>query len=313
MKTLEYYPSLRNARCLHGLLDHPSDRVRQEAGASFGSVRHEFLLGLRSRDPQVARHVRHWLEPVWAVLAFTDDELHPAEGQPAARRPAEPQEAAMPADLLGLLEDPDASPKAVQELMWGTDWQGVSAAERGRLRGVLLGHVDQLVREQAAWALAAWQDADGLLELLRDPDFCVRKAAMYNLGQLPPTPGLADLAWDHLHRRDTLGVHTTETLDTFVRHADPADAVRRLGWITGDHGRREGLRVDAVHHLAKLCAAEQVGQLAGQLLEPPAVTWALHIALLDGIVDLGLPTPDIGHLRAVDNLFVQEVVARCSG
>ena len=53
-----------------------------------------------------------------------------------------------------------------------------------------------------------------------------------------------------------------------------------------------------------------MGQLAGLLLEPPAVTWALHIALLDAIADLGLPTPDIGHLREVDNLHVQEAVAR---
>jgi hypothetical protein len=283
--------------------------VRQEAEASFGSVRYEFLLGLRSRDPQVARHVCCWLEPVWEILAFTDDELHPADGQPAATRHAEPEDAVTPPNLLGLLEDLDASPKVVQELMWGTDWQGV-AAERGRLRGVLLGHVDQFVRERAAWAFAAWGDVDGLLDLMRDPDFCVRKAAVYNLGQLQLTPGLADLAWDHLHRHDTLGVHATETLDTFVKHADPDDAVRRLGWIVGDHGRREGLRVTAVHHLAKLGAAEQVGQLACQLLEPPAVTWALHTAMLDAIVELSLPTPDIGHLREVDNLFVQEAVAR---
>ena len=44
--------------------------------------------------------------------------------------------------------------------------------------------------------------------------------------QFPPTPGIAEFAWDHLHRHDTLGVHATETLDTFVRHADPAEAVR---------------------------------------------------------------------------------------
>jgi hypothetical protein len=59
-----------------------------------------------------------------------------------------------------------------------------------------------------------------------------------------------------------------------------------------------------MHHRATLGAEDQVGQL----LEPLGVTWALHIALLDAIVELGLPTPDIGQLRQVDNLFVQEVV-----
>lgn len=312
VKTLEYYPSLGNARCLNGLLHHPADRVRQETRASFGGVRHEFLLGLRSRDPRIARHVRYWLEPVWEILALTDDELHPVEGRYTTTSPSEPQEAMMPADLLGPLKDPDASLKALQELMWRTDWQRVAAAERGRLRGLLLGHPDPLVRQEAAAAFADWQDAGGLLDLVRDPDFGVRKSAMYRLGMLSPRSGIAEFAWDHLHRRDTLGVHATETLDTFVRHADTADAIQRLGWIAGDHGRRENLRVASVYHLAKLGAAEQVGQLAGQLLEPPAVTWALHIALLDAVVDLGLPTPDIGHLQQVDNLHVQAAVARVS-
>ena len=57
--------------------------------------------------------------------------------------------------------------------------------------------------------------------------------------------------------------------NTFVRHADPTDAIRRLGWIAGDHGRRENVRVAAVHHMAKLGGGEQVGQLAGQLLVCP--------------------------------------------
>ena len=38
------------------------------------------------------------------------------------------------------------------------------------------------------------------------------------------------------------------------------------------------------------------------------MTWALHIALLDASVDLNLPLPEIGHLRNVDNLHVQEAV-----
>jgi hypothetical protein len=170
-----------------------------------------------------------------------------------------------------------------------------------------------LVREQAAWAFAAWQDTDGLLDLLQDADFCIRKSAMYNLGQLPPTPSIANLAWEHLHQHDTLGTHATETLATFVRHAEPADAIRQLSWVAGGHGRCEELRVAAVHHLIGLGAAEEVGQLAGLLREPPEVTWALHIALLEGVAQRALRTPDIGHLREVDNLHVQATVATAKG
>jgi HEAT repeat protein len=309
--TLEYYPSVCVVRRLHEMLGHDDEKVHEEAEDSFQSIRNEVLVRLRGRDRGVADHVRFWLRPVWDILAFGDEERLPdADADPPTRR-EERREAVPVPDLLALLADPDASPRLLERRLRENDWSLYQEDQRRLIRAVLLGHGDQLVREQAAWAFAAWRDVAGLLALIEDADFCVRKSAIYNLGRLPPKPGIAGVAWDHLHRHDTLGTHATETLDTFVRHADPADAVRRLGWIAGDHGRREGLRVAAVHHLARLGAVEQVGQLAGQLLEPPEVTWALHIALLDAIVDLDLPTPDIGQLRDVDNLFVQEAVARC--
>jgi hypothetical protein len=309
-KTLEYYPSLKTVRCLYRLLDHPAEKVRQEAEVSFADVRHEFLLGLRSRDPRVATHVRSWLKPVWDVLAFTEDEFRP--GDDPARTPSPPDlgEVLPLENLLGMLRDPDTSPKALRESLWRNDWRGYAADERTRLRAMLLEHPDPLVREEAAVACGAWQDADGLLALVRDADFGVRKTTMCRLIDLPPTPGVANLAWEHLHRPDALGFHARETLDTFVKHADPAVALRRLGWIAGDHGRREGLRTAAVYHLARLRAVEQLAQFAGLLLEPPEVTWSLHIALLGSADDLGLPVPDNGPLRGVDNLHVQEAIAR---
>jgi hypothetical protein len=308
-KTLMYYRSLRTAACLHGLLDHPEEQVRQEAEASFADIRHEFLLGLRSPEPHVVRHVRHWLEPIWGLLAFTAEELRPDRGHALPAPTPGPGEPPLLVKLLGMLADPGASPKALRESLWRIGWRGYTVEERGRIRPVLLGHADPLVREEAALAFEAWQDADGLLALVRDDDFGVRKAAMYRLGQLPPTPGVAELGWEHLHRPDALGVHATETLGTFVRHAEPAVAVRRLGVIAGDHGRREELRVAAVHHLANLGAGEEMGQLVGVLHEPPTVTWALHLAMLDAIMRLGLPRPDLRHLWDVDNFYVQEAVA----
>jgi len=166
------------------------------------------------------------------------------------------------------------------------------------------------VREQAARAFAAWGDTGELLQLANDADFCVRKTALYHLGQLSPTPGIAGLAWDHLQRSDVLGVHLTETLGTFVKYAEPADAVLRLSWIAGDHGRREDLRVAAVHDLWRLDAAEEVRQLAGLLREPPEITWALHIALLEAIAEMRIQPPDIRWLRGIDNLDVRAAVAR---
>ena len=307
--TLEYYPSLRVFRHLHELLGHADEKVCDEAEESLQSIRYELLNHLCESDSRVAKHIRRWLRPVWDILAFANEELSPFAVEPTPIR-REEQRGAMPvAALLALLADRDASPRVLGDRLWGNGWPAYGAEERRRLRPVLMTHPDPLVRERAALALEAWQDVTGLTDLVRDPDLLVRKSAVYRLGQLPPTPGIADLAWEHLHRNDTLGVHATETLDTFVRHAESAVAVRRLGGIGGDHGQREGLRVAAVHHLASLDAAEEVGQLAGLLHEPPMVTWALHLALLDAITKLGLPRPDIRHLRDVDNLHVQEAVA----
>jgi hypothetical protein len=306
--TLQYYPSLRVIRRLHELLAHADEKVREEATDSFQFIRGEVLFRLCDKDRQVAAHIKRWLRPVWEILAITEEELRPDdEGTPARRE--QPGEAMSLGDLLALLADPDASPLVLGDRLRSNGWSEYSEDERRQLQRVLLTHPDQLVREQAAWAFAAWKDAAGLIELVRDADFCVRKSAMYYLGQLPPTPKIADLAWEYLDRGDALGVHATETLATFVKHADPAVALRKLGVIAGDHGYREGLRVAAVHHLANLSAVEEVGQLEGLLLEAPAVTWALHIGLLQAVAELGLPRPDIRRLREVDNLHVQTAVA----
>jgi hypothetical protein len=60
----------------------------------------------------------------------------------------------------------------------GDEWRAYGEEERRRLRPVLLGHPEDLVRERAAWAFAAWGDAVGLIELVRDLHFLVRKLAM---------------------------------------------------------------------------------------------------------------------------------------
>jgi hypothetical protein len=308
--TLQYYPSLRVIRRLRELLAHADEKVREEATDSFQSIRGEVLSRLRDKDRQVAAHIKQWLRPVWEILAITEEELQPDENEGTPARREQPGEAMSVADLLALLADPDTSPLVLGDRLGSNGWSEYSEDERRRLQRVLLTHPDQLVREQAAWTFAAWKDAAGLIELVRDADFCVRKSAMYHLGQLPPTQKIADLAWEHLDRGDALGVHATETLATFVKHADPAVARRKLGVIAGDQGYREGLRAAAVRHLTDLSAAEEVGQMQGLLLEAPVVTWALHIGLLQAVAELGLPRPDVRHLWEVDNLHVQTAVAK---
>jgi HEAT repeat protein len=307
--TLQYYPSRRTLRCLHGLLGHPHEQVREEAADSFNEVRGEMLNRLCRADPAVAGRLRAWLRPVWELLAFREEELQPDEEESPPARSPQSKETLPVADLLALLADPDASPRVLQEKLGDNAWEAYGPAERSRLRPLLLGHADPLVRNQATACLAAWQDVAGLMALADDRSFGVRKSALYHLGRLPPAPGVAELAWDHLQRADALGCHATETLTTFARQASPEIAVPRLAGLAADAGQRECVRVAAVEELVRLQADEPLARLLPLLREPPAVTWALHLALLRAVEELELPTPEIGHLGAVDNLHVQEAVA----
>jgi hypothetical protein len=308
--TLQYYPSVRVVRRLHGLSDHPADRVRDAARASLGDIRADCLLHVRDRDPRVSARVRRWLDPVWDLLSYSDEELSPPDEKSYTPPPARETCPPVLSDMLRLLADPDTSPKVLEEALWASAWGEYPAVDRRRLRPVLLNHPDPLVRERGAVPLQEWCDVDGLLTLADDPDFGVRKSATYRLGLLPADPRVAAVAWDRLHRPCVFGVHAAETLGTFVAHAGRADAVPKLYSIAADPARPENLRVAAVHDLAVLGAAAEVGRLTGLLAEPPAVTWALHVAVLEAVADLGLSAPEVPDRGDVDNLHVQVSVAR---
>lgn len=70
----------------------------------------------------------------------------------------------------------------------------------------------------------------------------------------------------------------------------------------------------AIACLVALGAVPEIERLLPLLNEPPGITWAVHIQLLDGLRMLGLPAPELDHLAAVDNLdLVRSVVAlRCA-
>jgi HEAT repeat protein len=89
--TLQYYPSRNALRCLHGLLNHPAEKVREEAQESFEALRSEFLVRVSSRDRPVAAHIRSWLQPVWDLLAFTQEELRPEEDEGASAGRGRPE------------------------------------------------------------------------------------------------------------------------------------------------------------------------------------------------------------------------------
>jgi hypothetical protein len=307
IRSLRYFPSRRVLRVLHDLCSHPDGKFGELASESFDEIRGCIKGALRRDSAFIVARLRTWLAPVWDLLAFTDEDLAPAPPFTPGPRPVPPS---IPLkDLLTLLADPDTSPCQLSDALHATDWTVYTGAARSRLRRILLAHPDELVRERTPKALAAWGDAAGLLQLLADPSFGVRKSATFYLADLPPSPAIADAVWAYFEQRDCLGVHGTEALRTFANHADPASAIERLTPLATNRDENECLRVAALQHLIHFKATETLARLLPELVDPPTVTWAVHIELLEAIPTLELPAPDVRHLAQVDNLDLQVALA----
>jgi HEAT repeat protein len=311
IRSLWYYPSTRVLRLLHDLRSHPDGKFRDDADEGFNEISVSIQGALQRGSPTVIAHLRAWLAPVWDILDFTDEDLEPDPPYTPRPRPTPPL---MPVKtLLEMLADLDTSPRRLSDTLYTVDWTTYTGTARSRLRRVILAHPDELVRQCAAWALAAWGDAPGLLQLLGDPSFGVRKSTMFHLASLPASTEIADVVWAHFQRRGCLGVHGTEALRTFVHHADPVVAVKCLAPLAENHDEYECLRLAAIRHLTDLGAVEPLSRLLPELADPPGVTWVVHIALLAAIRRLVLPAPDVRHLGEVDNLYLQVAVVDILG
>jgi hypothetical protein len=152
---------------------------------------------------------------------------------------------------------------------------------------------------QGAGLLGAWSRTERLLAVAEDAHLIVCKSAMYYLGDTPKSGLVAEAAWRYLS--DSSGTTAQETLRTYVHHAPRDQATKRLLAIAYDDPR-EGVQAGAIGHLADLAAATEVSALELLLLRAPAVTWAVHIAVLDAMQEVEMPARNIEHLRAVDNL-----------
>jgi hypothetical protein len=104
--TLEYYPSQRTLRCLHGLRSHANEQVRREAIESFESIRHDLQRHLRSQDQMVARRVREWLQPVWGCSTSARKSCKPKRNVHLTHRQRAAETLPL-AELLELLANPE--------------------------------------------------------------------------------------------------------------------------------------------------------------------------------------------------------------
>lgn len=317
LQTLVYYPS---QRCLIGvvaLCNHPDETVRAAVAGCAAQLREgSFRSALDGASHAERRFLLAWMAPVRHLLDLPGEGDAPAS--PAAAQTQRLAPDAGPAARDGLAVDELIALYAELDGPWAEKkrWfrdrflAARGAADRGHLVPFLTGHPDPWIRDGAAEVLAAWDERDALLGLTRDPAFTVRKSAMYWLGQLSPDRPLAARAWEHLADPATTGTHASETLATWVRHAPTEESIPRLVALArGD--AREQVRYTAARSLAGLHARPAIEVLIPLLAEPPEVTWALHLALLDACWRLRLRPGRCDALRDADSVDLQLALARC--
>lgn len=305
IETLQYYPSRRVLRALADLsATEKRDEVRATAVESLAFSRGRFEhVATHGSEKQKAR-VREWMRPVADIVGCSEAaaELQTLEWPAAAARVAVSER-----DLVALIAEADGRWAPKKQALRRVDWDRFATGERARLGDILVSHGDPGIREVAARALAAWGRSDLLLGLIADPCFAVRKSAMYELGHVPRDERLAAPAWEYMLGAAETTAH--EALQAYVTHAPAAEARERLRELAHSD-RRESIRARAVSSLVALEAASELESLIPLLRDAPDVTWAVHVAIIDGIRALGLTPPNLGGLAEVDNLdLIESIIA----
>jgi len=305
--TLQFYPTRRTLTRLAELSAREGE-IAEQAKYSFDRVSWQFQSDLQSVEGPEREALLAWMQPVWSILAFTDDEIRYEPPESFVR--TNPVYDIVTADeLLESLSDPDGPWANKKRLLRRADPAAYPPADVDRLVPFFVTHPDPDVRSEGARLLAAWNRYDELLALLDDLRFYVSKTAMYYLGKTTPSPRVAARVLRHLLDPGVTSTHAYETLDTYVVHAPAEEAISYLAKLA-THEDRETQRLHAIYALTKLGAVREIEPLLALLEAPPLMTWSVHIALLEACRDLGLAPRGLEALRTVDNLDVQQAIAR---
>lgn len=306
--TLRYYPTRRAFSAIFDLRRNCPESLIADVEEAYRDLRTSFLQPLLASTPKVREHVSRWLEPISHLLTFTPEELEPGADRPESVAEPAPRQPRSADWIVRRLADPDMSIDERQALFRGTEWASCEMKDRAALRACFLRHDDVLVREGSTEVFRRWGDVDALVTLLDDGAYLVRKSAMYALGQLPPDSGIAHLAWTYFHERRIRGTHALEALACHVHHARDHDVNSRLFELASSTTEAENIRAQSIGHLMQHGALRELELILPRLGEPPAVTWAFHLALLEAAAKCRLTVPNLAALADVDNLYIQQAL-----
>ncbi|MEV6769557.1 HEAT repeat domain-containing protein [Nocardia sp. NPDC051030] len=290
--TLRYYPSRATLRLLHEIAQGGGARAEAARAAEA-----DLLVDFADEQSRIG----HWLTPVADLLGPTEHDTAPSPTPPVRCRAKPPVPTA--AEVFAVYSDLDGPWAEKLAALRGNDWSRVPASDRPVLTALLSGHPDPQVRDLCCSALASWHEVDALLSLAHDPEFGVRKSAVYSLRFVPPSQEIATLTWNLIASGKVASTGGYEALATCAAHTPPGELDDRLIDLARSD-LRESIRAEAVSLLG-----EQVEPLLFLLSEPPLRTWAVHIRLLTACRDSGVTLPAATALYTVDNLHVAAALA----
>jgi HEAT repeat protein len=294
---LQYF---HDRRVFQSLLSRP--------GEAFDSLSASFAFALR-KCPELAE----WMGDLLSVVA-RDDTYSENDSVEVAKK----LKPLRPFNVDSLIEDVSRLGGEWTErsaaLRNDLDWASLNGFDRLRLGRVLSEHIDPSVRSVAAYAFADWDDVNGLLGLMEDPNPSVVSSACFTLGRTSQDSQAA-LILEELLRGDSRISHWGYLLTAFANHGT-REAVLQFVQETLQTTDSEDRRWRCVSILEDFGAVEEIKALSASLLEAPKVSWHFHTAILSAARTLkiaGFAVPDIDQIDDLDMaLAIAQYVQACN-
>ena len=304
LHALAWYMSRKVLLALQEIHLNGPERLRKCCGVTLKYVLEDFQVAISLSDIKsegAKAHLTKWLEPVQSLLVREDpDETDETASDNSAKALQPEAEKRSVEEIITELSTADGKWGEMEYRYWkSVELKDDSKEERNKLADFVCASPDHYVRAIACGFLAKWDMGDRLIELVNDRDLSVRKAATFRLVEVSPNKEFAARLWELLQQDRTQGCHASECLDSYLVHAPVSDEV--VGRLTNlaSTDASESVRVRAIRSLDQLDAKDAIASLVPILFEPPLVTWAVHIGLLEACVcpvsytHLTLPTKRI--------------------
>ncbi len=311
LNALCYYSSQAVLRRLSQLKATGRKPLREMQENAFAELRQDFessIGHLRANNPEAFREFRNWLAPVEDLFDWNEIEKHEHATDYSAPKALKLKVSA--AELIEKFSDENGKWAGSRSYCHSIDYEAFSADEKSALERFFSTHIDWSVRELAGLVLAKTGCGNSLMKLLDDTVLRVRKSAAYWIRDLSKSPELAEILWEMVLDEENGGTFGIEALESYVIHESSSNSLEERLVNLALSDLRESIRMTAVCELKKLGARASIKSVLPLLKEAPLVTWTVHASILDACFALKISVPDFARLAEIDDLYVQEALAK---